>query len=1212
MNNLLVTNRGGDLEPLNIKKIQKKTTKATAGLEGVSSSELELSAGLEMFSGIKTTDIQKTLIMTAVSKIDIDSPNWTFVAARLYLEEQYHTVGRLLSKEKGNPYPHLQDYLDYGSSEKAQRINKTFFKKYSKEEINQLNKVIQSGIKDINGDKYHERDYQFNYLGMKTFFDRYALKDIEGNVFELPQLMFMALSMFLAQNEEDKIGWSIKFYNMISKFEVMLATPTLSNGRTERNQLSSCYVGATPDNIEGIFDSYRTMALLSKYGGGIGWDWHDIRSAGGDIDNNKGVSGGTVPFLKIANDEAIAVDQLGTRKGSIAVYIEPWHMDIEAFLDLKKNSGEERLRAHDLFPALWIPDLFMDRVEKDEDYTLFDPSEVPHLHNLYGEDFEKAYIEAEKNDKLRKIKVSAKDIWKKILTSYFETGSPFLNFKDNANKRNQNSHVGIIRSSNLCVTGDTRLHTQFGLVKAKELYEMESEILATYDKRVCGNLFDIGTETAACIQMHKTAKQADIYEIKTKDGYTIKSTDWHEYYVNRNGNLIKIPLNEINIETDKLLVQSGEGQFGSEGIYELGLIAGFVAGDGTFSISRDKKQQIHIELYNEDIKYSKDKIINSLAKVESHFGITTKKKESPKEFWHTKNSKKIRISSINIGELFRNNFNFTKDTKLNVPEFVFKGTKETVIGYLQGLFTSDGTVNIIKNNNIETFAIQLGSISKELLEDVQILLSNFGIRSKISKMREIQENIFEYETVNGEKRSYSSKSFFRLNLNENNAINFIDKIGFIGEKQEKANIILKNRILSGYEITSRKREYFEVKIISIDFIGKEDVYDTTQLLNHSLIFNGLVTGNCTEIFQNTKPAKYGILLEFDSGESLTFEEDELLDIFISENEFFKKKAKKVNSIDTIKFKDKLYKVVFSSRIVLEEEETAVCNLASVNLSKINTKEDFERVVPIAIRALDNVIDLNYYPVKSAMNTNKKSRAIGLGVMGEAQMLAEAGIQYGTEEHFQKIDEVMEIYSYNVIKSSALLGKEKGSYPQFEDSNWSKGILHIDSINDNANSIVIRHSVYDWNELRSLVRKAMRNGYLMAVAPTSTISILTGTTTSTESIYKRKWFEENLSGLIPVTAPNLSPDTWTNYVPVYDLDQLVVIKAAAIRQKWLDQGQSINIFIRLDKASGKYFNEIYMLAWKLGLKSTYYLRSQSPEVAQEMDVNDRSFECSGCQ
>lgn len=558
------------------------------------------------------------------------------------------------------------------------------------------------------------------------------------------------------------------------------------------------------------------MALLSKFGGGIGWDWSKVRAMGGSIDGHKNAAGGIIPFLKITNDIAVAVDQLGTRKGAIAVYIEPWHMDVGDFLDLRKNSGEERRRAHEIFPALWINDLFMKRVQNNEKWTLFDPADTQNLTNLYGKEFEKEYEKYENDPNIPKTVMLAKELWKKILTSYFETGMPFLAFKDNANKRNPNSHSGIIRSSNLC----------------------------------------------------------------------------------------------------------------------------------------------------------------------------------------------------------------------------------------------------------------------------------------------------------------------------------------------------------------------------------------------------------TEIFQNTEPDYYKIKVIFEDESVIFFDEDDIVTV----DSGVTKRAKKITSLDSINNKN-----IF----IVEKEniqgKTAVCNLASINLSKINTKEDIQRVVPIAIRMLDNVIDLNFYPHEKVKHTNIHSRAIGLGVMGEAQMLATKKIPWGSYEHFEKIDEIMENISYNAILSSSNLAVEKGRYADFEGSNWSKGIMPIDNANEEAKKLVKRGGLFDenscdWESLRQKVQQdGMRNGYLMAIAPTSSISILVGTTQTIEPVYKKKWFEHNLSGMIPVVVPNLTLDTWNFYTSAYDLDQTLLVKAAAVRQKWIDQGQSLNIFISLDKASGGLLNSIYTLAWKLGVKSTYYLRSQSPDtVAAEKAAMDRSIECEGCQ
>jgi ribonucleotide reductase alpha subunit len=1096
MQNIMVSNASGDLISLDILKIRKKTLYATKHLTEVNpvaiAMELESSLAIQFYTGMPTSAIQDNIIKTAIDKIDIDVPFWTFVAAAAFLDKQYHSVGRLFHAPKGAPYSHtLKEYLEYGVAEG--RINDSFYRSY---DLDELNAYIKP-----------ERDFNFNYLGLKSAYDRYFLKNRNGDCFELPQHMFMGIAMYLAQNEkpEDKHMWAKTFYDLISTFEVMLATPTLSNARTNRNQMSSCYQGSTPDNIEGIFDGYRSMSLLSKFGGGIGWDWTPVRSGGSSIDNNKNVGGGTIPFLKITNDIAIAVDQLGTRKGAIAVYLEPWHMDINDFLDLKKNSGEERRRAHDIFPALWIPDLFMQRAEDDGIWTLFDPYETPDLHEAYGEEFERLYCEYEVNDDIKKETVSAKELWKKIILQYFETGVPFLTFKDEANRRNSNSHDGTILASNLCVTGDTRLATQFGLKKAKDLFDMNQKLVATYDKRTNGDSDDFGVDLAECIEMHKTSLNAEVFEVVTESGYSIKSTNWHEYYVVEGSDVIKKPLSAMEIG-DILMIQSGVGQFTETGSYN----------DGAT----------------------------------------------------------LAINALKEG---------------SVPEAIFAMSIDATVGFIHTIMSNVKMKAKVENCNLQSVSLSVELPNEDFTKDMQIIISNFGVKSRIFGLN--------------------------LDIKDQYALRYIKKIGLVStETKELSEIIMK---LDIENILDHDNGFIcKERIVSITAVGNEDVYDTTQIVNHSLIFNGIVTGNCTEIFQNTSPNKYGVYIEFKDGTMIIADEKSIIDVKLSDGVMSSKIAKKISSVDIVVLDGEEKYVQFVKQTIIKDGEILVCNLASVNLSKVNTPSDFQRIMPGSIRMLDNVIDLNMYPVEQAMKTNLRSRAIGLGVMGEAQMLAENEIMFGSQEHFEKIDEIMESFSFNAINASADLAIERGSYPSFEGSKWSKGILPIHTANKKAVMLTEREAAYDWDNLRNkIVATGIRNGYLMAIAPTSTISIVTGTTQAIEPIYRLKYSEENLSGLIKVTAPNLNVNTIGYYPIAYNLDQTILVKAAAIRQKWLDQGQSLNIFIRTDKANGKYLNDIYMLAWKLGLKSTYYLRSESPEeiVTPDDEVTmDRAMECSGCQ
>lgn len=810
-----VVKRDGSREPLDISKIQKQTSSATQGLKNVSQSELELDAKLNFIDGITSEQIQQILIKTAVDKIDLDKPDWTFVAARLFLFDLTHKV-RQAYKQHGYNEITLEAYLAVGKKENRLLSNLGYGYDLTK---------LQSAIDT-------QRDYLFNYLGIKTLYDRYLVKDFDKNPIETPQLMFMGIAMFLAQNEspETKTDWAIKFYNTLSTFKFMLATPTLTNARTLKHQLSSCFVGSAPDNIEGIFDSYKEISLLSKFGGGIGWDFAKIRATGSQIRNHRAAAGGLIPFLKILNDVTVACDQLGSRKGAAAIYIEPWHQDIEDFLDLKKNSGEERRRTHELFPALWINGLFMDRVTEDKDWTLFDPYEVPHLTELYGDEFNIAYEAAEQDPKLRKQTIRAKDLWKHILTSYYESGSPFLTFKDRANITNPNKHTGVIHSTNLCT---------------------------------------------------------EVFQSTAENQYKVR-----------------IYLDPKSFENKREL------------------------------------------LYNE--------------------------------------TDQIKV----------------KDTE----------TRE-------------------------------------------------GYSYKLAK-----------------------------------------------------------------------------HITSLDTIIIRSVLSTTEAE---------------------------------------------------------------------------YKVYSVENVLSKQGKTAVCNLGSLNLSKVNKTEDIKQIIPIAVRMLDNVIDLNFYPVKKTKDTNLETRAIGLGVMGEAEYLAQQNIVFGSQAHYKEIDRLMSDVSYYTIEASSDLAKEKKPYQDFKGSLWDQGIFPLDFTNSLTRALAEPHQ-QDWDALKAKVKaQGLRNGYLMAIAPTSSISILVGTTQAIEPVYKRKWYEDNLSGMIPVVVPNLTLDNWHCYVPAYELDQIKLIEAAAVRQKYIDQGQSLNIFIDPKKAKASYLSSIYQTAYKLNLKSTYYLRSESPDE-KDFDTVDRSIECQGCQ
>ena len=441
---LQVTAEDGSSRPLNQQRLQEIISEACRDLENVDAQLIFQETLRNLFDGVPEKDIAPTLVMSARTKIETE-PNYSFVAARLLLdnmrEEALTFIGngslKATQQEMQERYAeYFADYIQRGIE--LELLDRTL-KQY---DLRKLGKAIVA-----------ERDLQFNYLGLQTLYDRYFIHHGETRL-ELPQAFFMRVAMGLAINEIDRESRTIEFYNLLSSFAFMSSTPTLFNSGTLRPQLSSCYLTTVPDDLDGIFSAIRDDAMLSKFAGGLGNDWTRVRAMGAHIKGTNGKSQGVVPFLKVANDTAVAVNQGGKRKGAMCAYLETWHLDIEEFLDLRKNTGDDRRRTHDMNTANWIPDLFMQRVAEEGQWTLFSPEETPDLHDLYGSAFEKAYIAYEEKADRGEIqnfkRLPANALWRKMLSMLFETGHPWMTFKDACNLRSPQQHVGVIHSSNLC------------------------------------------------------------------------------------------------------------------------------------------------------------------------------------------------------------------------------------------------------------------------------------------------------------------------------------------------------------------------------------------------------------------------------------------------------------------------------------------------------------------------------------------------------------------------------------------------------------------------------------------------------------------------------------------------------------------------------------------------------------------------------------------
>lgn len=766
---LQVTDANGQLQPLDLSALQATVSKAAEGLEGIDVQAIVDETVKNLYNGVKESDIATTMMMATRTRIE-QEPNYTYVTARLLCNE---LVGTGLA------------FLGLPTDTAENNALEAFLKKGV--ELDLLSPdLLDFDLEKLAAAIQPERSNQFTYLGLQTLFDRYFIHS-NGVRFELPQLFFMRVSMGLALNEQDKEERAIEFYNLLSSFDYMASTPTLFNSGTLRPQLSSCYLTTIGDDLYDIYGAMRDNAMLSKWAGGLGNDWTPVRALNSYIKGTNGKSQGVVPFLKVANDTAVAVNQGGKRKGAVCAYLETWHLDIEEFLELRKNTGDDRRRTHDMNTANWVPDLFMQRVFEDGEWTLFTPSETPDLHDLTGAEFAEryAYYEsvAKETNMLHK-KVRAKDLWRKMLSMLFETGHPWITFKDVCNLRSPQQHVGVVHSSNLC----------------------------------------------------------------------------------------------------------------------------------------------------------------------------------------------------------------------------------------------------------------------------------------------------------------------------------------------------------------------------------------------------------TEITLNTN-----------------------------------------------------------------QDEIAVCNLGSINLVQhvqggVLDREKLARTIKTAVRMLDNVIDINYYAVPQAKNSNLKHRPVGMGIMGFQDALYEMGIAYGSDAAVDFADESMEVISYYAIETSSNLAVERGSYSTFEGSLWDQGILPIDSLEIVAKSRpermfeVDRTQRLDWDTLRAKVQKdGMRNSNVMAIAPTATISNICGVSQSIEPTFQNLYVKSNLSGEFTVINPYLvralkDRGLWDTvmvndlkhfegsvqkiaripeelkaiFATAFEVDTRWIVDAASRRQKWIDQAQSLNLYI--SGANGKKLDITYKMAWLRGLKTTYYLRALGATSAEKSTIN----------
>ena len=1149
-----VTKRNNKREQIDVDKINKSAQRACEGLTDVSASEIVLDAAIQLHDKIRTADIDKALILSTRSKIEKE-PNYSLVAARLLLNCIYKEVFNKSVTQKNLEKVYQTSFIqNIKILAEDGRLNSELLKVFDLDFLSHHLKI--------------ERDKKFEYIGIQTLADRYFLRH-NDKLMETPQAFFMRVAMGMSLKEKKPEEWAIKFYNELSQFNYMVSTPTLFNSATKHSQLSSCYLSQIGDSEDGIMGTIHDQARLSKYAGGLGVDATPIRGSGAKIKGTDGRSSGPIPFLKILNDTVMAFDQGGKRNGSCAVYMEPWHIDYEAFLDLRKNTGDDRLRCHDLHTASWIPDLFMQKVEANEDWYMFCPGECPELHESYGEKFNQNYyqcIELAKVNKIRHKIINAKELMRKILKTVFETGHPWFTFKDAANRaymqkdyivhdlnlcveiarhntcssysRGQKTEIGEVA---VCLAKGTKVLTKNGYINIEECNGQD--VYSPFD------------DSNIKFESHKYEKATlidngirDVFEVVTSNGQTIKATDNHKFLVvkskikprkNRIVPLAKYEWKELKdlkvgdristvINSSILEYKSIDNEF---------LCAGWLLGDGW------QVESAYGVCFGGTEIFARDVVIKQ---IENWFSNLNSKNWKYPRFEARKDKNGVFCWASSNGEwksFLQNKFGFETHTShfKFLSKQIFSATPNQQASFLSGLFSADGCVT---DNHIS-----YTSASKQLLKDIQLILRNFGIVSRITD-------------------SYPRKRYqgiLRIHGFSNNKL-FRESIGFklCPDKEIKLNEMHDTNV-------NKSSSWIHTEIKSVEYIGKEQVYDLQLNNQHTFIANTMTVHNCNLASINVK-------------EHICYGEDKPW-------------------FDWVKL---------------------------------------AKTVQTAVRGLDNVIDNNFYPIPEAEKSNMSHRPIGLGLMGFSDLLHRLKIPYDSEGAVTLAEDIQQFIYYYALKTSCELAQEKGKFPTFDNSEWAKGIMHHNLFsaqlpNESRQFLITEESL---NKLSQDIRKyGLRNANVMAIAPTATISYIVGCSQSIEPDFSclyvyttlsgqltmfNKWFVDRMKELNlwneafiqelkrndgDVSKLDIPHDIKEEFKTAFDIDYRYLVDCASVRQKWIDMGQSFNLYI--DVPSLKKLYDMYMYSWKKGLKSTYYLRARGASKVEKttVDGNILQKECS---
>ena len=1029
-----VIKRNGVKEEVSFDKIKNRITKMsnlTPQLKNVDAIEISQKVIARIYDNIKT--------------VELDEETASICTSLITRHPEYNTLGSriIISNSQKNTSNILEDKL----------------KLLSKNNIitDEVYNIYLSHKEIIDNTIDYERDFNFDYFAYKTLEKSY-LQKIDGITIERIQDLLMRVAIGIHKNDITSV---LETYDLMSSKYFIHASPTLYNAGTPRPQLLSCFLLGVDDSIQGIYKCLSDCASISKWAGGIGLHISNIRGRNSYIKGTNGYTSGIVPMLRNFNSTARFVNQGGKRLGSFAIYLEPHHSDILDFLELKKNHGLEEERARDLFYGLWISDLFMERVKNNQQWSLFSPDLAKDLENCYGEAYKELYLKYENEGKSVKT-VPAQQIWFKICTSQIETGTPYILYKDSANRKSNQRHYGTIKSSNLCVAPDTLVLTDNGHFKIKDLHKKKVNV---WNGKEFSN-----------VEVCQTGEDQDLVKVSFSDSSTLECTPYHKFYI----------------------------------------------------------QEKYISQYNDDIINHKN--VKSIDAQDLRQGMKLIKCDYP---------------IIDNKKELQDNYN-SEDTSFVPINYSIKNKMEWFSGY------TDASGCVCETDNIQT--LQITIIEKTFLQNVKLMLQTCGIDTEIALIKK--------ET---------NEDLWRLNI-ASNELQSLLKLGFAPKR-------LQIRINNNIKQNSTKF----ITINSVEPVEKKsDTYCFNEPLRHAGIFNGVITGNCTEIIEYSDSKEYACC--------------------------------------TL---------------------SSICLPTFVNEDKTFDFVKLAEVASVVTKNLNKIIDLNYYPVPETELSNKRHRPLGIGIQGLADVFINMGIGFDSPEAKQLNKEIFAVIYYASLQRSNELAKIHGPYETYAGSPISEGKFQFD-LWDVEPIKNVEGLTLDWDILRQSIKEhGIYNSLLLAPMPTASTSQIMGNNECFEPYTSFLYTRSTLAGQFEVVNHKLLKDLidlnlWSKelknkmllaegsiqnipeipdnlkkiYKNSWDLSNKVLIDMSADRGAYVCQSQSLNLSIA--EPTFKSLSSMHFYSWKVGLKTgIYYLRTMPKTSAQKFTVepekknNTYEQECTSC-